>query len=182
MKVLVVLVFAFFTGCNAELYAHKPKSKLDLMNEAFWDYVSQTILTSWVAFSDFRQTEFGVVVSDYLREGAEVADIYATRVWEQVPSHTKDNIDSLLTELANHVEEKGIAVKEKLLEPLVEEAAPVADKVASRLLQCAEELSDMASPHIENLRENLEPLAQGVQRKLTDLYNRLSKAAKSTTT
>nr|XP_020506030.1 apolipoprotein A-I-like [Labrus bergylta] len=178
MKVLVVLVFAFFTGCNAELDAHKPKSKLDLMDKAFWEYVSNTFWTASAAYGHFRQTEFGVVVRDYFKEGAKVAEIYATRVWEQVPSDTIDNINSLLRELASQLEEKGIAVKKKLLEPLVEEAAPVAEKVASRLLQCAEELSNMASPHIENLRENLEPLAQGVQGKLTDLYNRLSKAAK----
>ncbi|KAF5898188.1 apolipoprotein A-I-like, partial [Clarias magur] len=60
MKVLVVLVLAVFTGCQANLfYADEPKPQLEQLTDAFWDYVAKATHTAEGALKMIRESQLG---------------------------------------------------------------------------------------------------------------------------
>ncbi|XP_041649648.1 apolipoprotein Eb-like [Cheilinus undulatus] len=176
MRILVVLVTAIFTGCNANLfYADEPKSKLDQLTDAFWGYVDGARQTADDTLEKIQQTEIAQDVSARLQNGAEVANLYAEIAWEQVPPMAKDAMEGagmLLYGVSLRAEE-GMTNVKRNLEPLTERVAPVAERVQSGLTQGAEQVLEMASPYFEKLRDSLEPVAKQVQTKVTGLVDSL---------
>ncbi|GLD59121.1 apolipoprotein A-IV-like protein, partial [Lates japonicus] len=60
MKFLVVLVFAVFTGCNANIvWQSQPSRQVDMVKDAFWDYVAMATATAEDSLKQIRQSELG---------------------------------------------------------------------------------------------------------------------------
>ncbi|XP_023270311.1 apolipoprotein A-I-like [Seriola lalandi dorsalis] len=60
MKLLVVLVLAVFTGCNANLvWQNPPKHQVDMVKDAFWDYVARATMTAEDSLKQIRRSELG---------------------------------------------------------------------------------------------------------------------------
>uniref|UniRef100_A0A3Q3KZ86 Apolipoprotein Eb-like n=1 Tax=Labrus bergylta TaxID=56723 RepID=A0A3Q3KZ86_9LABR len=176
MKVLVVLVLAVFTGCNANLFsADEPKSKLDELTDAFWGSVNKARRTADDTLDKFMQTEIGQNVGARLAEGAHAASTYAEIAWDQLPTTVKDSMGSvgmLLYGISVQADE-GLTTFKKKIEPFVERVAPVAEKVQSLLTQRAEQVAEVASPYVDKLIEKLDPMTQDVQTRLTNLQVQL---------
>ncbi|GAA6220352.1 apolipoprotein A-IV-like [Lates japonicus] len=86
MKVLVVLVLAVFSGCQANLfYADAPKPQLEVLTDAFWDYVGKATQTADETLQMIRKSQFGQEVSARLTESADMASTYAVSIQEQLP-------------------------------------------------------------------------------------------------
>lgn len=47
------------TGCRANLLWQEPKTNLDLVRDAFWDYVSKVTLTAEESLNQIRQSQLG---------------------------------------------------------------------------------------------------------------------------
>ncbi|XP_020506028.2 apolipoprotein Eb [Labrus bergylta] len=178
MKVLVVLVLAVFTGCNANLFsADEPKSKLDELTDAFWGSVNKARRTADDTLDKFMQTEIGQNVGARLAEGAHAASTYAEIAWDQLPTTVKDSMGSvgmLLYGISVQADE-GLTTFKKKIEPFVERVAPVAEKVQSLLTQRAEQVAEVASPYVDKLIEKLDPMTQDVQTRLTNLFDSFDK-------
>lgn len=53
-------IFSIFTGCNANLfYADAPRPQLEVMADAFWDYVSKATQTADETLDMIKKTQFG---------------------------------------------------------------------------------------------------------------------------
>ncbi|XP_034553584.1 apolipoprotein A-I-like [Notolabrus celidotus] len=175
MKVLVVLVLAAFTGCNASLlYADQPKTKLDELTDTFWDYVNVAKQTTDETVEKFQQTEFGQDLSARLEEGAKVASTYGEAFWTQVPKNVRETIEVYVIMmpygLALTAERKMTTFKKKL-DPIVDRMAPLAEKISSDLTLRAQQVKDTTAPYVEKLKEKLDPLAQDIKARFQTLYD-----------
>lgn len=53
-------IVLLFTGCNANLfYADAPKPQLEVLTDAFWDYVSKATQTADDTLEMIKKTQFG---------------------------------------------------------------------------------------------------------------------------
>uniref|UniRef100_A0A3Q3E455 Apolipoprotein A-I-like n=1 Tax=Labrus bergylta TaxID=56723 RepID=A0A3Q3E455_9LABR len=141
MKVLVVFALAVFTGCNANLfYADEPKPQLEVLTDAFWDYVSKATQTADDTLQMIKKSQFGQDVTARLTDSADAATVYAQRVHEQLPPVAQDMIGTVTMEtyaLRTRLEQEMTTVKEKL-EPLTEEMKA---KIQERVEQLKQELA-----------------------------------------
>ncbi|MGH0176677.1 UNVERIFIED_CONTAM: hypothetical protein FKN15_004401 [Acipenser sinensis] len=60
MKFLVVLAIAVFTGCHANiLWEDKPKTELEVVRDAFWEYVAKATQTAEDTLEKVKQSQLG---------------------------------------------------------------------------------------------------------------------------
>ncbi|MGH0190838.1 UNVERIFIED_CONTAM: hypothetical protein FKN15_051423 [Acipenser sinensis] len=60
MKFLVVLAIAVFTGCHANiLWEDKPKTELEVVRDAFWEYVAKATQTAEETLEKVKQSQLG---------------------------------------------------------------------------------------------------------------------------
>ncbi|KAK2844831.1 hypothetical protein Q5P01_011490 [Channa striata] len=199
MKLLVVLVLAVFSGCQANLfYADAPKPQLEVITDAFWDYVSKATQTADDTLQMIRQSQFGQDVSARLTESADIASKYAVTLQEQLPPAAQDIIAKFTTEadvLKERVIQELSTVREKVepytdelkaqvqqrVEQLKQELAPYADSLDSEglraiLIQKSEELKVNLEQSMKDLQTQLGPytddLKQRVDEHLQDFKQR----------
>ncbi|KAK1894849.1 Apolipoprotein Eb [Dissostichus eleginoides] len=99
MKVLVVLVLAVFTGCNANIfYADAPKPQIELLTEAFHDYVAKAKETADDTLQMIKKSQFGKHVNARLGDGFMAAFYFASAVQDQLPPAAKDMIHKVTRE------------------------------------------------------------------------------------
>ncbi|XP_034410289.1 apolipoprotein A-I-like [Cyclopterus lumpus] len=189
MKVLAVLVLAVFSGCQANLfYADAPKPQLDVLTDAFWDYVAKATKTADDSVAMIRKSQFGQDVSARLTESADVAGKYAVTLQEQLPPAAQDLITKVTTEadvLRERVNQELSTVREKLepytedmktqiqqrVEQLKQELAPYADSVDTEalrtiLMQKSEELKTNFEQSVKDLQAQLGPYTDDLKLKV----------------
>ncbi|XP_059195472.1 apolipoprotein A-IV-like [Centropristis striata] len=192
MKVLAVLVLAVFTGCQANLfYADAPKPQLEVMTDAFWDYVAKATQTADDTIQMIRKSQFGQDLSARLTESADVANKYAVTLQEQLPPAAQDLITKVTTEadvLRERVNKELTTVRETLepytenmkaqvqqrVEQLKQELAPYADSVDTEalkttLLEKSEELKASLEQSVTDLQAQLGPYTGDLKAKV-DLH------------
>ncbi|KAK5921871.1 hypothetical protein CgunFtcFv8_019191 [Champsocephalus gunnari] len=174
MKVLVVLVLAVFTGCNANLfYADAPKPQLELMTEAFWDYVAKATATADDTLQVIKKSPFGQGVNARLEETMLVAAHYSVAVQEQLPPAAKDMIRKVTTEteeLMGRVERELAAAQDVL--------KPYTDDMKVQIQQRVEQLKQDLAPYAESLdteavRAALEQKSEELKQSVKDLQAQL---------
>ncbi|CAJ1062661.1 apolipoprotein Eb-like [Xyrichtys novacula] len=162
MKVFVVLLLAVFTvGCNANpLYAGEPRPRIDVLIDIVKGYVRAAERTAEEIFKEFRKTEFWQILNEHLTEGADVAG----RAVHQLPPNIKQALTIIaLTGLGlARSADSGLYILKKRLEPYVEEVAPTTDEIASELTLGALQVTDLASPYIEQLAVEVNSYVQGI--------------------
>ncbi|TWW53431.1 Apolipoprotein Eb [Takifugu flavidus] len=189
MKVLVVLALAVFSGCQANLfYADAPKPQLEVLTDAFWDYVAKATQTADDTLQMVRKSQFGQDVSARLTESADMASKYAVSIQEQLPPGAQDLITKVTTEadvLRERVTQELSSVRNKLepytedmkakiqarVEQLKQELAPYADSVDSEalratLMQKSEELKSSLEQSVKDLQAQLGPYTDDLKLKV----------------
>lgn len=54
------LIFYPSAGCNAKIVRHnQPKQQVDMVKDAFWDYVSKATMTTEDSLKQIRQSQLG---------------------------------------------------------------------------------------------------------------------------
>lgn len=54
------LIFYPSAGCNAKIVRHnQPKQQVDMVKDAFWDYVSKATVTAEDSLKQIRQSQLG---------------------------------------------------------------------------------------------------------------------------
>nr|XP_043877324.1 apolipoprotein A-IV-like [Solea senegalensis] len=189
MKVLVVLVLAVFSGCQANLFlADAPKPVMDTMVDTFWDYVAKSTKTADDTLAMIRKSDFGQELSARLMESASMATTYATNAKEQLPPAAKDLIIQVTAEadvLRERMAQELSTVRGKL-EPFTEdlkakiqqkveefkhELAPYADSLDSEglrttLMQKTEELKASLEQSVSDMQDQLGPYTEDLRQKV----------------
>ncbi|XP_032374710.1 apolipoprotein A-IV isoform X2 [Etheostoma spectabile] len=178
MKVLVVLIVALFSGSHANLfYADAPKPQLDVLTDAFWDYVSKATQTADDTLQMIRKSQFGQDVSARLTESADVASKYAVTLQEQLPPVAQDLIVKVTTEtdvLRERMIQELNTVKDKL--------QPYTDDMKVQIQQRVEQLKQELAPYADSvdtealrttLKEKTEELKANLEQSVKDLQAQL---------
>ncbi|XP_033958198.1 apolipoprotein A-IV-like isoform X2 [Pseudochaenichthys georgianus] len=185
MKVLVVLVLAVFTGCNAKiLYADRPKPQIELLTEAFWDYVAKATETVDDTLQMISKSPFFQGVIARLDQTKYVAAHSALTMHEQLPPATKDMIHNVITEaeeLKGHVERELAAAQDvlkpytdnmkvqiqKRVELLKQELAPYAESLDTEAMRAAlEQKSEELKQSVKDLQAQLGPYTDDLKLKV----------------
>ncbi|XP_041649646.1 apolipoprotein A-I-like [Cheilinus undulatus] len=173
MKVLVVLIFVVFTGCNGDLHhADQPKSKLSMFRDMFWDLVKIYAHATDETIKQFMETDTGQSLNVHLKEEAKVVEQYVNIAWDHLPQKTKDIISHAIIgaiRIARSVD-RFMSSSKRRADPEVDNSLwPIAEAAEMKLMEGAEQVRDMASPHAEMLREKLEPVVQDIQEQIYSL-------------
>uniref|UniRef100_A0A667Y5Q3 Apolipoprotein A-I-like n=1 Tax=Myripristis murdjan TaxID=586833 RepID=A0A667Y5Q3_9TELE len=157
MKVLVVFTLAIFTGCQANLfYADEPKPQLEVLTDAFWDYVAKATQTADDTLQMIKKSQFGQDVN------ADIASRYAVTLQEQLPPMAQD----LMTKITTEAE----VLRESLSQDL-STLAPYAESLDSEalkttLMQKSEELKTSLEQSFQELQSQLGPYTEELKQKV----------------
>ncbi|XP_028327437.1 apolipoprotein A-I-like [Gouania willdenowi] len=189
MKVLAVLVLAVFTGCQANLfYADAPKPQLEVVTDAFWEYVGKATQTADETVQMIRKSQFGQDISARLTESADVASKYAVTLQDQLPPAAQElitkvtneadvlrervtlELNSVKDKLQPYTEEMKAQIQQKV-EQLKQELAPYADSLDTEalrttLVQKSEELRMNLEKNIQELQAQLGPYTDDMKVKV----------------
>nr|QCP69306.1 apolipoprotein A4b [Lateolabrax maculatus] len=189
MKVLAVLVLAIFSGCNANLfYADAPKPQLEVLTDAFWDYVAKATQTADDTLQMVRKSQFGQDVSGRLTESADLASKYAVALQEQLPPSAQELITKVTAEadvlrerliqdlstvrgtLEPYTEDMKAQIQQRV-EQLKQELAPYADSLDTEALrttlkQKSEELKTNLEQSVKDLQTQLGPYTDDLKQKV----------------
>lgn len=147
MKFLVVLVLAAFSGCHANpFYADAPKPQIEVLTDAFWDYVAKATQTADDTLQMIRKSQLGQDVSARLTESADMATTYASSVKDQLPPVAQDLIAKVTTEadlLKQRMTQDLSAVRERL--------GPMAEDMKAKIAERVELLKQELAPYADSL-------------------------------
>ncbi|XP_018553767.1 apolipoprotein A-I [Lates calcarifer] len=189
MKVFVVLAIAVLSGCNANLfYADAPKPQLEVLTDAFWDYIAKATQTADDTLQMIRKSQLGQEVNARLAESADMASKYAVTIQEQLPPAAQDLMTKITAEadvLRNVLTQELTSVRDKLepytedmkaqiqqkVELLKQELAPYADNLDSEalrttLMQRSEELKTSLEKSVRDLQAQLGPYTDDLKQKV----------------
>ncbi|KAK5861889.1 hypothetical protein PBY51_017330 [Eleginops maclovinus] len=174
MKVLVVLVLAAFTGCNANIfYADEPKPQIELLTDAFWDYVAMATETADDSLQIIKKSQFGQDVSERLREYTGGAFRSVAVLHEQLPPAARDMIQKVTTETELLMErvDRDLSTVKDTLKPYTKEMHA---QIQERVEQLKQELAPYAeSVDTESLRATLAQKTEEMKQSVRDLQAQL---------
>ncbi|KAF3834312.1 hypothetical protein F7725_025516 [Dissostichus mawsoni] len=143
MRVLVVL--ALFSVCNANVLMQvPPKTDLDLVKDAFWDYVAKATLTAEDSVQQIRQSELGQEVSARVSASADTVNKYVVAMRAQVAPLTQDYMAQFTQEA-----EQLKARLEKDMTTVSTSLQPIANEMVAQLQRQVEELKKEAATYAE---------------------------------
>ncbi|XP_074511031.1 uncharacterized protein LOC141779883 [Sebastes fasciatus] len=172
MKVLAVLVLAVFSGSQANLFlADAPKPQLDVVTDAFWDYVAKATQTADDTLQMIRKSQFGQDVSARLTESADAANTYAVTLQEQLPPVAQDLIIKVTSE-ADVLRERMI----QELSTVRENMEPYTEAMKTQIQQRVEQLKQELAPYAESM--DIEGLRTTLMQKSEELKANLEQSVK----
>ncbi|XP_015247133.1 PREDICTED: apolipoprotein A-IV-like [Cyprinodon variegatus] len=187
MKLLVVLVL--FSVCNANiLWREPPKTNLEVVKDAFWDYVAKATQTAEESLKQIRESELGQEVNTKISQSADAVNQYIVSLQTQAAPLTQDFLtrfnqeaEQLKTRLENDLTALGSSIKpygEQLMtslqsrvEELKKEATPLAEAVDPEalkavLLQKSQELKGQLESGVTQLQAHMVPHTEEVREKM----------------
>jgi len=172
MKVLVVLVLTAFSACSADvLWQEPPSRQLDVVKDAFWDYVAKATLTAEDLLKSIRESELGQDVKAGISESVDAVNQYAVALRTHLAPLTQD----LLTKLS-HEAELLKARLEKDLSTVSAHVHPYAEELRADLQRQVEELRRDVAPYTEAMEP--EALRATLLQKSRELQGSLDKTVK----
>uniref|UniRef100_A0A3B5AE45 Apolipoprotein A-IV a n=1 Tax=Stegastes partitus TaxID=144197 RepID=A0A3B5AE45_9TELE len=181
MKLLVVLVAAVFTaGCNANIVLQSPpKRQVDMVKDAFWDYVAKATTTADVSLKQIRQSELGqdsLVASssdtisqltDALRAQVSPLTQNLVATFSQEAEQLKARLEKDLSAVStNAYVQEMMATLQSKVEELKKEAETVdTDALKELLLQRSQELKLQLDQNVEQLQTQMVPYAEDMKQK-----------------
>ncbi|XP_032392030.1 apolipoprotein A-IV [Etheostoma spectabile] len=187
MKVLVVL--ALFAVCNANIvWQEPPKNNLDLVKDAFWDYVAKATHTAEDSLQQIRQSELGQEVNAKISQSAETVNHYVvalraqaapltqdfitqfTREAEQLKARLEKDLTAVSTNVQPYAEEM-VAHLQRQVEELKKEVAPYAESMDAEalkavLLQKSQELKGQLDMSVSKLQVQMVPYTEEIREKM----------------
>ncbi|KAM6899227.1 apolipoprotein A-IV a [Xenentodon cancila] len=181
MKVLVLL--ALFSVCSANLLWQEPKTNLDVVKEAFWDYVAKATLTAEDSLSQIRQSELGQEVNSRISQSVDTVNQYITTLRTQAAPLTQDfmtrfiqEADQLKARLETAVStspyaEEMVARLQSQVEELKKEAASYAaamdpEALKAILLQKSQDLKGQLDKSMSELQAQMVPYTEEMKQKM----------------
>merc|ERR1719184_729263 len=97
MKFLVLLALVAFTAdCNAHIVQqNRPQQQLNMVKDAFWDYVSKVTFTAEDSLEKIKQSELGQEVNTLISESTDAVNRLTVVLRDQVTPLTKDLMTKL---------------------------------------------------------------------------------------
>ncbi|XP_029022308.1 apolipoprotein A-IV a [Betta splendens] len=189
MKVLVVLALAVFSGCNANLlWQDAPKSNMDTVREAFWNYVGKATMTAEESLQQIRESELGQEINAKISQSADTVNQYIVALRGQVApltqdfltqfsqqtEHLKARMEQDLTTVSTSVQpyaQQLVASLDKQVEELKREAASYAESMDPEalkavLLQKSQELKGQVEKSVSELQTQMVPYTDDMKQKL----------------
>ncbi|XP_076008712.1 uncharacterized protein LOC143002479 [Genypterus blacodes] len=178
MKVLAVLVLAVFTGCHANFfYADAPKPQLEVLTDAFWDYVAKATQTADDTLQMIRKSQFGQDVSARLTDSADLASTYAVTLQEQLPTGAQDIITKVTSE-AEMLRERlslELTTVRGQLEPYTEDMKAKIQQSVEQMKQELSQYTDSMEPEAlkTTLIQKSDELKVNLDQSIKDLQSQL---------
>ncbi|KAG7500506.1 apolipoprotein A-IV-like [Solea senegalensis] len=170
MKVLVVLAFAVFSGCNANiLWQDAPKSNLEVVKDAFWDYVAKATFTAEDSLKQIRQSELGQEVNTRIAQSSDMVNQYVVALRSQVAPLSQD----FMTQFNREVEDLKARL-EKDLVSVGENMQPYAQEVVAKIQKHVEGLKKDVAPYVDAM--DPEALKTVLLQKSQELKEQLDKS------
>ncbi|XP_029360025.1 apolipoprotein A-IV-like [Echeneis naucrates] len=189
MKVFVILSVAVLSGCHANLfYADAPKPQLEVLTDAFWDYIAKATQTADDTLQMIRKSQFGQEVNARLAESADIANNYAVTLQKQLPPAAHDlmtkisaeanvlrnvltrELTTVMGNLEPYTEDMKTQIQQRV-EQLKQELAPYADSLDSEalratLIQKSEELKANLEQSVKDLQAQMGPYTENLKQKV----------------
>jgi len=148
MKFLVLLILAVFTAdCNANIVQNnQPAQQLDMVKNAFWDYVSKVTFTAEESLEKIKQSELGQEVNTLISESTDAVDKLSAVMRDQMAPLTQD----LITKLSQEAEQLKTRVETEL------------NAMSAQLKPYAEQLSTELQRQVETLGRDVTPYAEAM--------------------
>ncbi|XP_072572027.1 uncharacterized protein [Paramormyrops kingsleyae] len=182
MRLLVVLVLAVLTGCQAK------EPHLEDVASAFWDYVAKATHTAKETLQMIRESQLGQEVNDRITGSADVVSQYTMLLRSQLTPVAQDMLikmlkeaevlkDSLMSDintakitLEPYAEELRAKIQQQV-EKLKQEVASYADSLDTEalkttLLQKSEELKVSLDENMKELQTKLGPYTDELREKV----------------
>ncbi|XP_051728629.1 apolipoprotein A-IV a isoform X1 [Ctenopharyngodon idella] len=202
MKILVVFVIAAFSGCHASMmWQDQPENNMDLVKNAFWNYVSQATLTAEDTLQMIRNSELGQEINDRISKGADAINGYTLAIQSQITHLTQNllaklsqeadqlklrleqEMTSVQSQLKPYVEEIRVDIEEQV-ERLKKDVASYAETMNSEalkstLVQGAEELKAKLERSFMEMRPQTEELKQKLDQHFLEFQMSMTPLAQS---
>uniref|UniRef100_A0A673AMT2 Apolipoprotein A-IV n=1 Tax=Sphaeramia orbicularis TaxID=375764 RepID=A0A673AMT2_9TELE len=162
MKVLMVLVLAvFIAGCNAHIVRpNQPSHQVDMMKEAFWDYVAKATMTADSSLQQIRQSELGKEVNSLISQSTEAISKFSETWRTQVAPLTQDLMDRFTQESEQ--------LKTRLQNDLTTLSSSSMDPEALKtiLMQKSQELKTQMDLKMSELQAQMVPYTEEMKQKM----------------
>ncbi|XP_019721609.1 apolipoprotein A-IV a [Hippocampus comes] len=168
MKLLLVFVLAVFAGYDAKVMKQsEPKPQIDMVKDAFWDYVTKATSTAGESLALIRQSDLGKEINTLI-SGSTAAinkftDVLRTHVTQDFTSRFFEQAEHLKTRL-----EKDLSATRAHLQPYAEE-------VVTHFHEQVDELKKEVSSYVDNV--DSEALKAVLLRKSQELKSHLDRSA-----
>ncbi|KAF3707205.1 Apolipoprotein A-IV [Channa argus] len=160
----------FCTVCNANiLWQDPPKSNLEMVKDAFWDYVAKATLTAEDSLQQIRQSELGQQMNARISQSADTVNQYIISLQNQVAPFTQD----FMTQFSQEAEQLKARL-EKDLAAVSDNMQPYAEELVANLQKQVEELKKEAAPYAEAM--DPEALKAVLLQKSQELKGQLEKS------
>ncbi|XP_023116996.1 apolipoprotein A-IV-like [Amphiprion ocellaris] len=191
MKVLVVLVIAVFTaGCNANIEFQTPsKQQLDMVKDAFWDYVAKATATAEDSLKQIRESELGrefnslITSQDLVSTFSQEADKLKARVEKDLQPYAQEMLEMLQAKLEELKKEVETADTEALKELLLQRSQELklqldqsVEQLQTKMVPYAEEMKQKLDQSVEQLQTRMVPYAEEMKQKLQDSLDRFQRS------
>ncbi|XP_026798161.3 apolipoprotein A-I [Pangasianodon hypophthalmus] len=197
MKILVVIAVAVFTGCQASVIRQdEAKPSIEMVKDAFWDYVSKATLTTEEILQKIKESEMGQEVNTRISESGDAINQYAVAVSgqvtpltqellakmsqeaEQLKARLQQDISSVKTQLEPYIEELTSDIQQQV-EQWKKDMAPYTDAQQSEALRAAllqknEELKMSLEKSMSELQAKLGPQADELDKHLQDFQKNIA--------
>merc|ERR1712131_262623 len=138
MRVLVVLTLALFAFGNASPgWEIQPKAQLDIVTDAFWDYVAKATKTAEETVQNIKLSELGQQVNAMISESGDAVNKYTVALRGQVTPLTEDLLAKITKEgeLLKTRLEQDLTTMRGQLKPYAEELTADLQKQVKELMK-----------------------------------------------
>uniref|UniRef100_A0AAY4DMC2 Apolipoprotein A-IV n=1 Tax=Denticeps clupeoides TaxID=299321 RepID=A0AAY4DMC2_9TELE len=174
LKDIIIMIDVYYLFNIVSLTsANQPMPNLDMMTNAFWDYVATVTLTTTDTLQKIRQSELGQEVNARIVGSAGALSQYSTAVSGQVMPMAQD----LMVKLYQEAEQLKGRLEQDLGSSMDYEALKI------NMMQKSEELRGAMEKTMKELRANWGPytaeVEQKVQQHLQDFQTNITPLAQS---
>uniref|UniRef100_A0A8D0CQM4 Apolipoprotein A-IV n=1 Tax=Sander lucioperca TaxID=283035 RepID=A0A8D0CQM4_SANLU len=164
MKVLVVLVLAVFAaGCNANIvWKGQPKQQVDMVKDAFWEYVATATMTAEDSLKQIRQSGLGKEVNTLISESTDAINKLTDALRTQAAPLTQD----LMSKFSQEAEKLKTRLEKDLTDTAPYTESMDTEALKAVLLQKSQELKGQLDKSVSELQAQMVPYTEEIKEKM----------------